>query len=81
MVAFWALATTGVAPTSEIVRQELNATIWWKKFISSIDLINQILTSFSLADSEFGSIPSMKVIARMDLAQIAKSKVFSTDRL
>ena len=63
MVAFWALATTGVAPTSEIVRQELNATIWWKKFISSIDLINQILTSFALVHSRFASIASMNVVA------------------
>ena len=62
MVAFWALATTGVAPTSEIVRQKLNATIWWKKFISSIDLINQILTSPALAHFNLASIASVNIV-------------------
>ncbi len=63
MVAFSELATTGAVPTSEIVRQELNATIWRRKLIGSIDLINQILTSFALVHSRFASIASMNVVA------------------
>ena len=48
MVAFSELATTGTVPTSDKVRQELNATIWRKKLIGSIDLIHQILPPFVL---------------------------------
>ena len=56
MVAFWELAKTGAVPANEIVRQELNATIWRKQLIGSIDLINRILPSFAECDSELVSI-------------------------
>ena len=56
MVAFWDSAKTGAVPANEIVRQELKATIWRKKLIGSIDLINRILPSFAECDSELGSI-------------------------
>ena len=56
MVAFWDSAKTGAVPANEIVRQELKATIWRKKLIGSIDLINRILPSFAECDSEFVSI-------------------------
>ena len=62
MVAFSELAITGAVPISEIVRQELKATIWRRWLIGSIDLINQILTSPALAHFNLASIASVNIV-------------------